>query len=97
MKNEKERFEVLLEEMRHNFKLAFEKFAIMDSKFEAIDRRFDSIDNRFNIVDARFNLLDRKIDRVHSSLKQEINLSNSILSEQIKAHSAQPSHTGIKH
>jgi len=89
----KERFEVLLEEMRSNFKLVFEKFDIIDgkfdaidNKFDAIDRRFDLVDRRFDLVDRRFDLMDRKIDNVHDSLKREIKTSNTILDYKIEEH-----------
>ena len=82
----KERFEVLLEEMRSNFKLVFEKFDIIDGKFDAIDNKFDAIDRRFDLVDRRFDLMDRKIDNVHDSLKREIKTSNTILDYKIEEH-----------
>ena len=90
MNNKKERFEVLLEEMRSNFKLAFEQMSGMQDRF----------DSQINALRNEFQLEVGKLHLGLGSIKNELRLNTNILSEQIKeidrkldVHIAQPAHS----
>src|SRR3989339_675261 len=96
----KERFEVLLEEIKDKVQLVLEGHDVLRSEMKQMgtDLRSEMKQMENNL---RFDMskLDQKIGFVHDSLKKEINLSNDILSEQIKEvdskldrHIAQPAH-----
>jgi uncharacterized protein YoxC len=92
MIKERERFEMLLEEMRGNFKVLAEGMDIIRSNVN--DLRTNMIDMRNDIkrLDNKIDYVHSSLKQVHSSLKNEINVTYMALNEKIENHVKQPSH-----
>ena len=82
MNGERARFEMLLEEIRDQVKLLAEGQSAIHSGMERMKEH----------LSGKINSLDLKIDRVHSSLKNELNVTYMALNEKIEDHVKQPSH-----
>lgn len=90
MIKQEDKFGVLLEEMRSNFKLAFEGLSSLGQKIVGVGQRLGS----------KIGSLDKKIDMVHGSLKNEIKITAMALKDDIQslenkldAHMHEPAHT----
>jgi len=84
MNKERARFEVLLEEMRSNFKLLAEGQAVLRGDIKRLGNKIDTVDLS----------LRHELAKIHSSLKNEIKFTNLALNEKIEGHIKQPSHAG---
>ena len=78
--SEQERFEVLLEQMRHEFDILADGHVTLDQKIDrlahesaerdaALDQKIDFVVQRFN---QRFDTLDETIDRVAQELSKKM-------------------------
>jgi hypothetical protein len=79
---EKERFEILLEEIRGDVKLVLEGHGVLDRKIDSVKQdlgeKMESI--KYEILTS----VDRKIEKAEKSLKQEINQVYTFLSHDVK-------------
>jgi hypothetical protein len=77
----KERFEILMEEIRGDVKVTLEGHQVLRSELAGL--RQDMTD-RFAEVDVKFNALNVKIDGVQTGLKQEIQGVQTGLKQEIQ-------------
>ncbi|MFH1362084.1 MAG: hypothetical protein ABIH69_05465 [bacterium] len=100
---EKERVEVLLEEIRDKVSLVAEGHEVLRSEMRQMEGRLsDRIDrvevgqfglmNRIDRLETGQNSLGNKIDRVHTSLKNEIKITGLAINDKLDEHIKQPSH-----
>jgi len=93
MAKERERFEILLEEMKGNFKALLDGHAVLNNKIDHLDEKLnDKIDGLDKKLSFRIDNLDKKLDAVHSSLKNEIKVTTYALNEKLDDHLRQPAH-----
>lgn len=97
---QKERFELLLEDIKSKVTLIAEGHSLLDNKLEEVRR---DLKNEIKMVDAKVDNLGKRLDVVHDSLKKEITFTGHAvqdgLSEEIKRvegkldeHIRQPAH-----
>ena len=86
MSDMKQRFEILLEEIRSDVKLALEGHGALRSEMKQVGTDLRS---GMRQMEQR---LDSKIDRVHSSLKNEIKVTGLAITDRLDEHIKQPSH-----
>jgi hypothetical protein len=76
MVKEKERFEVLLEEIRGDVKLVLEGHDVLNKKIDGVKRELKEeigiVSSRVDSVGSRVDSVSKKLDVVHASLKNEI-------------------------
>jgi len=86
MNKMKERFEILLEEIRGDVKLALEGHDTLRSEMRQMEERLS------NKIGAGDQALDAKIDSVYLSLKNEIRVTGLAITDKIDEHIKQPAH-----
>jgi predicted nuclease with TOPRIM domain len=74
MAGEKERFEMLLEEIRDNVKQAAEGHSLLNDKVDRLDDKVETVRQE----------LKQEMRLIHSSLKNEINVTSYALKDDIK-------------
>lgn len=79
---EKERMEVLLEEIRDKVSLVAEGHEVLRSEMRQMEGRLSD----------RIDSLDLKVDRVHASLKNEIKITGLAITDKLDEHIKQPAH-----
>jgi len=107
MAKERERFEILLEETKSNFKSLLDGHAVLNNKIDHLDEKLnDKIDGldkklsfRIDNLDKKADYLDKKLDTVHNSLKNEIKVTAYAIKDdltrvekKLDAHLRQPAH-----
>jgi F0F1-type ATP synthase membrane subunit b/b' len=97
MAREKERFEMLLEEIRDRVNIIAEGHDVLRSEIKQVktelSQEMNNTEDRLTAkIEAGEGRLERKIDHVHASLKNEIKSTFYALDEKITEHIKQPSH-----
>ena len=79
---EKDHLEILLEDMRGNFKLVLEGHTVLRHDIQELSRKTEE---RFEVVDLKFEALNTKIDAVDKKLSDKIDAVEENLSNRIDA------------
>jgi len=79
---EKDHLEILLEDMRGNFKLVLEGHTVLRHDIQELSRKTEE---RFEVVDLKFEALNTKIDSVDERLNNKIDAVDKKLSDKIDA------------
>ena len=97
---EKDHLEILLEDMRGNFKLVLEGHTVLrhdiqnlaletNERFERVDLKFEALNNKIDVVDEK---LSKRLDAVDENLSNHI----GAVAADLKAHRADTEvHHGI--
>jgi len=81
---EKERFELLLEDLHTNFKVVAERVIALDEKFDTkIDELKFELKHDIAVVDAKVMGLAKRVDHVEESLSKRIDGVEATLSRRI--------------
>ena len=81
---EKERFELLLEDLHTNFKVVVERVIALDEKFDTkIDELKFELKHDIAVVDAKVMGLAKRVDHVEASLSERIDGVEATLSRRI--------------
>ena len=93
-KKKKERFEMLLEEIRDKVQTIAEGYDILNNKMDKIHANLDNKISKLDIKIDRVNIsLGAKIEAVHDSLKNEIRVTGFALQDKLDEH-ARLAHAG---
>lgn len=91
MPKKENRFEILLEEIKSNTKLAFEGISNLDEKFEkrfgTLEEKIGTLDNKVGALNVKVNTIDKKvntIDKKVDAIDKKYDLTTQILAEEIK-------------
>ena len=79
---QKERFEVLLEDIKSKVNLIAEGHSLLDNKLEEVRR---DLKNEIRTVDAKVDNLGKRLEIVHDSLKKEITFTGHAVKDELRA------------
>ncbi len=71
-----------------------DKVDAMGEGQRSLENKVDGLGNRFVGLESKVDRLDKKIDVVHTSLKNEIKSTFYALNDKLDEHLRQPSHAG---
>ena len=83
--SEKERFEVLLEEMRSQFRLVLESLSGLTGRVEAVEKRMERLEHRLERVEQKMELLQSAL-LGHSTDVQGLRRDVRSLTERFEIH-----------
>lgn len=66
---EKQRFEVLLEDIQSGVHLISEQSTIHTAKLESIDGRLDKMDGRIDKIEVKLVQIDSRLDKIESDIE----------------------------
>lgn len=81
--------EILLEEIRSNVKLALEGQDVLRSEMKQMEQR---LSEGIQGNSLKIGILSKKLDAVHSSLKNEIKITAMAINDKLDEHIRLPSH-----
>ncbi len=65
---EKDKFEILLEEMRSNFRMAFEGLTGVNQRLDRFDARQDRMESRLDRIEARMDRQESRMERLEDAV-----------------------------
>lgn len=68
MTEERERFQVLLEDIQTNMRVLAEAQGAAVERFDRMDTRFDTLETRFDRLEIRFDVLATKVDGLETKV-----------------------------
>ncbi|MFH1542260.1 MAG: hypothetical protein ABIE84_04130 [bacterium] len=93
MNKEKERFEMLLEEIRDKVQFIAEGHGLLGSKIDSWGAKVSGLEAKIDRNEQSIARNGKKIDAVHRSLKNEINVTFLALNDKLDDHIKQPAHS----